>query len=198
MFSQESRSRCALGERVGTRHPLLLSRWSSAGPPCTSHKPSWCSVASDSIAEITHAAKALVDYVGSVIALRFPCPVAAHSASKRRRPPRRSVSTRRMNSRMSKNTSEAWDTFQKLSLKYRDPWDTFQKLREIRLDEALPDWGYVSKAATTTEREPKEAFFRCWWLSFKISGEEGGGRRRKGGEGEEEEERGGRRGGRPY
>ena len=154
MFSQESRSRCALGERVGTRHPLLLSRWSSAGPPCTSHKPSWCSVASDSIAEITHAAKALVDYVGSVIALRFPCPVAAHSASKRRRPPRRSVSTRRMNSRMSKNTSEAWDTFQKLSLKYRDPWDTFQKLREIRLDEALPDWGYVSKDATTTEREP--------------------------------------------
>ena len=154
MFSQESRSRCALGERVGTRHPLLLSRWSSAGPPCTSHKPSWCSVASDSIAEITHAAKALVDYVGSVIALRFPCPVAAHSASKRRRPPRRSVSTRRMNSRMSKNTSEAWDTFQKLSLKYRDPWDTFQKLREIRLDEALPDWGYVSKAPTTTEREP--------------------------------------------
>ena len=135
MFSQESRSRCALGERVGTRHPLLLSRWSSAGPPCTSHKPSWCSVASDSIAEITHAAKALVDYVGSVIALRFPCPVAAHSASKRRRPPRRSVSTRRMNSRMSKNTSEAWDTFQKISLKYRDPWDTFQKIREIRLDE---------------------------------------------------------------
>ena len=109
MFSQESRSRCALGERVGTRHPLLLSRWSSAGPPCTSHKPSWCSVASDSIAEITHAAKALVDYVGSVIALRFPCPVAAHSASKRRQPPRRSVSTRRMNSRMSRNTSEAWD-----------------------------------------------------------------------------------------
>ena len=62
-------------------------------------------------------------------------------------------------------TSEAWDTFQKISLKYRDPWDTFQKIREIRLDEALPDWGYVSKDATTTERErahplpgpPKEA-----------------------------------------
>ena len=52
-------------------------------------------------------------------------------------------------------TSEAWDTFQKISLKYRDPWDTFQKIREIRLDEALPDWGYVSKDATTTEREPQ-------------------------------------------
>ena len=69
-----SATRNALGERVGTRHP-------SAGPPCTSHKPSWCSVASDAIAEITHAAKAPVAYVGSVIALRFPCLVAAHSAS---------------------------------------------------------------------------------------------------------------------
>ena len=66
-------------------------------------------------------------------------------------------------------TSEAWDTFQKISLKYRDPWDTFQKIREIRLDEALPDWGYVSKDATTTEREPFFRVFRDIFFWKKMS-----------------------------